>query len=323
MKNFSFLIHAPSGVAGGCESLHQLADALNNLGIIAEMCYYPHTSNFSKPDKFLMYNVESAPFKDTVHTVHVFPEIYTKLSKKVKMGICCIFWLSIDNYYFKKDHYSFFERYKRYFLSLLSTRLPTYRMHKMIHLMQSEYSILHFKNKNFKQFYIGDYIDYDNIIKGSESRNDRVLYNPAKGFHITQKLMKENPEIEFLPLKGYNASELKKIMRDSKIYIDFGNHPGRDRMPREFVINGGVVVCGMRGSAKNESDIPLNGKYKLDESKTTFLYDAKKVLKDIINNYSDAQNDMINYRNILSTDKERHLNNVEIFVNHLQNNIIK
>ena len=40
------------------------------------------------------------------------------------------------------------------------------------------------------------------------------------------------------------------LMSESKVYIDFGNHPGKDRIPREAVINGCCVITGVRGSAR-------------------------------------------------------------------------
>ena len=317
--NKKFLIHAPGdAIAGGCESLHQLGDAINRLGGSAAMCYYPNNQKFAKPNKFFHYNIEPEPFEDTESIVHIFPEIYTKLSQKVKKGIKCIFWLSIDNYYFKKDHFSLFERYKKYYGSLITARLPIFKMKNMIHLMQSEYSRLHFQNMNLNQFFIGDYILYDKFYDDSILRRDRILYNPAKGLNITKRLIKNNPDLEFLPLAGYSQEELKNIMRSSKIYIDFGNHPGRDRLPREFVLDGGVLISGMRGSAGNDKDIPLSRKYKLDETENSFFDHAADLLRDTLKNYKLAQNDMELYRNIIVNDRDTHLQNVNKFLNYFK-----
>jgi len=316
----SFLIHAPgNAIAGGCESLHQLGDAINRLGGDASMCYYPHDKSFTKPDKFSRYNIQSSTFKDSLNVVHVFPEIYTKLSQKVSKGTSCIFWLSIDNYYFKKDHFNPFERYKKYYGSLLTARLPIFRMKNMIHLMQSEYAALHFKNKNLKQFYIGDYVYFDELYNDSLIREDKILYNPAKGLHISEKLIENNPDLKFLPLKGYEEGELKNIMRSSKIYIDFGNHPGRDRLPREFVLDGGVLISGLRGSAKNDKDIPLPKRYKLDANKKSFSSNMGDLLRDILNNFQTAQNHMGEYRKIIINDKEKHLEMVKRFISNFKN----
>lgn len=317
--NKKFLIHAPGdAVAGGCESLHQLGDAINRLGGSAAMCYYPNNQKFAKPNKFFHYNIEPEPFEDTESIVHIFPEIYTKLSQKVKKGTKCIFWLSIDNYYFKKDHFSLFERYKKYYGSLITARLPIFKMKNMIHLMQSEYSKLHFQNMNLNQFFIGDYIFYDELYEDSILRKDKILYNPAKGLNITKTLIKNNPDLEFLPLEGYSQEELKDIMRSSKIYIDFGNHPGRDRLPREFVLDGGVLISGVRGSAGNDKDIPLSRKYKLDESENSFFDDVGNLLRDTLKNYRCAQKDMKLYRNIIVNDCDTHLQNVNKFLNYFK-----
>lgn len=317
--NNLYLIHAPgNAVAGGCESLHQLGDAINRLGENAAMCYYPHDMSFSVPKKFSKYDIKSVKFQDSDNIIHVFPEIYTKLSQKVNKGTKCIFWLSIDNYYFKKDHLSPLERYKKYYGSLLTARLPIFRMKNMIHLMQSEYAALHFKNRNFNQFYIGDYVYFDEVYNDLFTRENKILYNPAKGLHISKNLIENNPDLEFLPLKGYGEEELKYIMRSSKIYIDFGNHPGRDRLPREFVLDGGVLISGLRGSAKNDKDISLPKRYKLDENKKSFSSNMSDLLRDILKNFQHAQNDMHDYRKIIINDKEKHIEMVRRFINNFK-----
>ena len=58
-----------------------------------------------------------------------------------------------------------------------------------------------------------------------------------------------------------------KILKKSKIYIDFGNHPGKDRIPREAAILGNCVLVNKNGSASNASDIEISNCYKFNEKK--------------------------------------------------------
>jgi len=42
-----------------------------------------------------------------------------------------------------------------------------------------------------------------------------------------------------------------------KLYVDFGKHPGKDRMPREAAVHGCCIITGRRGAAGNPFDIPI------------------------------------------------------------------
>ena len=111
MGKYVYLIHVPGdNFAGGTESLYQLGAAINANGGEAHMCCFPYDSNFSTPEKFKVYKASQKNFFDTDNTIHIFSEIKTKLSKNIKKGKCCIFWLSVDNYYYKKDHYGYLKR---------------------------------------------------------------------------------------------------------------------------------------------------------------------------------------------------------------------
>ena len=319
MNSTVYLIHSPgNAVAGGCESLHQLGDAINELGGDAYMCYYPYNEIFDVPQKFSHYNISPSSFRDVVDIIHIFPEVCTKFSEKVLKGRKCIFWLSIDNYYFKKDHFTFFERLKKYYGSLFTARLPLFAMSKCIHLLQSEYSRIHLNKRNFGQIDIGDYIHFTEIPEVTQLRKQSILYNPAKGSHITESLKKCNADLDFFPLVDFTPEELNQVMSESLIYIDFGNHPGRDRLPREVVLRGGIVITGIRGSAGNDIDIPVPSKYKFDTSEKNFSQKFRELIDEIYQNSSVGQSDMSHYKNIVLKDKKIHREKVAAFMSHFE-----
>ena len=314
MSDFTYYIHSPgNAIAGGCESLHQLGDAINNIGGKAVMCYYPYEETFDVPDKFSHYNIGPSILKDGERTVHIFPEVCTKFTKKIIKGQKCIFWLSVDNYYFKKDRYPKFKRLKKYYWSLFTARLPLQAMTAFTHLLQSEYSKIHIGSKNFRNFYIGDYIHFADAPELSSNKKPRILYNPAKGRHITESLKQQYPELDFFPLVGYTSDELDKIMNESLLYIDFGNHPGRDRLPREAVLRGTIVITGVRGSAGNDIDIPIPSAYKFDTSSATFQQDFKALVDEILKDPIKGRSDMMHYKGIVIGDKDAHREKVAMF----------
>jgi hypothetical protein len=65
------------------------------------------------------------------------------------------------------------------------------------------------------------------------------------------------PKYKWIALENLTTIEMKKLIGKSKIYVDFGNHPGKDRIPREAAINA--------GSANNSIDLSINDEYKFED----------------------------------------------------------
>ena len=121
----------------------------------------------------------------------------------------------------------------------------------LIHLVQSEYARNHCKYLGIsgdKIKYLGDYLRdefIENALKTCEiEKQNMVAYNPKKGMEFTKKLISLAPDIEWIPLQGLTPDEMSLLLRSVKVYIDFGEHPGMDRIPREAAISGCCVITG-------------------------------------------------------------------------------
>jgi hypothetical protein len=95
-----------------------------------------------------------------------------------------------------------------------------------------------------------------------------------------------------------NENQVIETLARSKVYIDFGHHPGRDRIPRESAILGNCVITNYLGSAGFYNDIPIESKYKIsDFSKIGDL--INKCFGDfgyMINDYSLYRSSIINQK---------------------------
>ena len=87
---------------------------------------------------------------------------------------------------------------------------------------------------------------------------------------------------------GFNTKQIINIYNKTKVYLDFGYHPGKDRMPREAALFNNCIITNKKGSAKNKLDIPINDKYKFEE-KNQFRKDIKNHIK-IFKNYQNELN---------------------------------
>jgi len=108
--------------------------------------------------------------------------------------------------------------------------------------------------------------------------------------------MKAYPHLNFVPVKGLNREQLSERLYEAKIYIDFGHHPGRDRMPREAAMHGCALISGVLGSAGNDIDLPIPKAYKLDSAAPGFLGHFGELADDMIKNFPKHYANFANYR---------------------------
>ncbi len=87
-----------------------------------------------------------------------------------------------------------------------------------------------------------------------------------------------------------------------KIYVDFGHHPGKDRLAREAALHGVCVITGLYGSAANSVDVPILDHYKLNPHAKDFMAQFFNLVTEIFNNFSEQQNHFQHYRAIIAEE---------------------
>ena len=118
-------------------------------------------------------------------------------------------------------------------------------------------------------------------------RDIDVVYNPAKGMHYTNEIIRRAGQtLQIVPIgKGPNGqirmtgNEVTNLLCRAKVYIDFGPHPGMDRLPREAALAGCIVLTNREGAAGYDVDVPLPTEFKFGG-----LFNVEKVyalLRDI------------------------------------------
>jgi hypothetical protein len=260
-------------LTGGPEALHQLGAALVAAGLDVAMVYIPLRRDNETPDKFRHYGVPvELRLDDADDVVVIVGETATDWVWRVRRATVLIWWLSVD-FHFKRP-----EKWTKRAKLWLRERLPHNRAYafqphaRVRHAWQSEYARQFLLRRGVTDALpLTDYIAPALTVPEAEvphaPRRNVCLYNPRKGWAFTQQLIAAcaGSGIEFLPLQGYTEAQLRELFGSSKLYIDFGEHPGRDRIPREAAASGCIVVTGRRGSADNAVDVPLPDFYKVDE----------------------------------------------------------
>jgi len=329
MKRYSKIyIHTPCNFAtGGVELLHQLAHYLRNNGVDAFTVLFgngPHTIH----SEYLKYNVCCVE-ADSIENSSDCLEIYTEnmgeaLLANDRKTDKFMWWLSVDNFYkLSNDRICLWDLY--IWNKQLWREELKYRVNLSLYYRRNEFKnkvgLLEFKKKcvcfGYQCEYIhkhlekagiknavplSDYINSDFSIVHKTVREDIVLYNPSKGMEFTQKLISFAPAINWVPIVGYDRKSLYELLSRSKLYIDFGNHPGKDRLPRECAMMGCCIITGMKGSAAYQSDVDIPSEYKFDES-TSSVYEIVEKIRFVVDNYEEYKKHFDNYRQRILKEK--------------------
>ena len=237
----------PSGVVtGGPEAAHQLVAMANEISPgSGYICYHPFDEDHEVPEAYRVYGTPSIR-RDEIpeHALVVIPEIWPEMIETFNQR-CAFWWLSVDNFWNWGGNTE----------AMLTA---------VVQLTQSEYARRHVAEKfGVEPLMLTDYINTSFGPTADVEKHLRVAVNPAKGKQSIEVFTQWYPDIDMIELKDMTREEVAAELAASAIYIDFGHHPGRDRMPREAALSGVVVITTDTGAAANHVDMPINRWYKV------------------------------------------------------------
>lgn len=310
-----YVCSPPRMATGGVELLQQLVHELNRQQEdIARILYLDDTPEvgWGVPQQYEKYqNPYTVNTFQGGHAVFIVPEIWAARGEMLfGRWPTVIWWESVDNYF--RTHpqelwYSFMQN------------------ETMLHMTQSMYA-KRFLTENGgvpenRIIEVSDYVN-EEFLKGTVSlkasrRSPIVLYNKAKGLEFTNKLIEASPVFHWMPIVGMSPEEIIKNMSESRVYIDFGDHPGKDRMPREAAIRGCCIVTGRNGSASYPEDVPIMGQYKFERKEENIPRICARI-GQILENYDACIADFEHYRTVIRGEKTKFESAVGVLISKLQ-----
>lgn len=313
--NKIFIVCGGGSVTGGPELLHQLGYKLRQMGHDAYMCYYPFDKVFVCPTAYQRYSVPIGKIEDSSENIIIIPEMYTGLVDRYSDSYKMVWWLSVDNYRYQGPVDIFWVRRKmseikaalvgRSVLSLNTLR-------SCVHLVQSRYAADFLKKYGIDSVNLSDYLSGEHFTSiNSIVKKPQIAFNPKKGMKTTKLLMGHCPDIKFVAIENLDANGVTKLLKESMIYIDFGYHPGKDRMPREAAMAGCCLITNQRGSAANREDISIPNKYKIDDFSKDFHEKFKNIVDDVFKDFDKATQDFNFYRSSIIDEKSIFESHVE------------
>jgi hypothetical protein len=254
-------------VTGGVEAQHQLAYTINKMGGSAELLYFSNDAPFSVEAGQIKGGMQESKAEKAyacykpIHVVDpvmspqdlvVFPEIHCRLATVIKGCARAVWWLSVDNALNWNP-----------ILSYPELRLSLWTDEKIEHFYQSFYarSFLHEKGvKTCRALF--DYINLGGNPVSNDFKQFDVALFPAKGADLAIKFIERYPNLRYCLIENMTTSQVAQALSSSKIYIDFGNQPGKDRVPREAALCGSVVFLHRRGASNHYEDCPIDEFFK-------------------------------------------------------------
>ncbi len=319
-KDKIFQIVSPIGnPTGGVELLHQMAHILLREGYEVNLYYWGKNKENKLIEYYKNYLIGVRIVNkliDKKNVVTILPEVYSYFIKKLKKSKILFWWLSVDNYVdSKKIKFALKNKFLPYSYWNIKND------NKIFHAVQSEYAKIYLSKFDIKSdFDLSDYINdeyfNDFAIKSNliaDKRKDIVLFNPAKGGAEQKKLINFlQKNIKCTPLVNMTKKMMIKTLGESKVYIDFGEHPGKDRIPREAASLGCCIVTNKKGSAENDVDIFIPMTYKFDQTGDYFLNVQQKI-EDIFQDFNTETSSFSEYRDRIRNEKELFIQQVQQF----------
>jgi hypothetical protein len=242
----------PAGiVTGGIEAIHQLVHKLRQFGHDARIMPTP----IVKHTFLLQYRTYEVVFADEIidheRNILITTEVNPQALNTYRAIQKALWWLSVDNHEDLSNKFDFDDPQSA----------------SVVHFAQSAYAASFLVSKGISNVqFLTDYLHPIYLhAKRLPPKSNVVLYTPIKGaLHYIEKLQQADPSIQWIPLTGMIRKMHAQTLRHGKVYVDFGRHPGKDRQPREAVVNGCCVIVGLAGAARFHADIPIPEYYKFD-----------------------------------------------------------
>ena len=318
---------------GGTELAHQLVFLLRKCGKNAQIAYSESKDGKYIPEEFMQYVtdyllIEKIP--DVESNIVIIPEGMTEYTRVFKKAYIYVWWMSVDNYFHPMgirrayDNNGMNQVVKEIIKRVIRKNeprcTPICEMDNVkLHMVQSKYAEMFLKDNNVANIvYLSDYINDKYMILSdsiqSSKKKNIVLYNPKKGRRFTRQLIKSCRDIKFIPIINMNNEQVIEIMSEAKVYIDFGNHPGKDRMPREAAMLKCCIITGKKGSAKYYEDVSIPDEFKFSDCKKSFKNIREKIYT-VFEDYENETKKFDFYREKIKNEKPLFMKQVEdIFV---------
>lgn len=293
-----YIVTSGDMITGGPEVSHQLADALNQDVERAFMVYFP--ARFDVPAPYRNYRVRPVA-AETIEpdSIVVLPEPCAQMVTCWPRSDIYFWWLSVDGAAIAANIRG----------SDLDEELRTLlQRHVTKHLYASEYARSYLADRGVAAHRLFDpqRLEYRQALAQplTQERPNLLVYNPKKGGEARTRQILDmlDGRIEAIPITNMLPDKVQDLLTQAKVCIDFGDHPGKDRLPREAAACGACVLVNQRGSAANALDVPIPDEFKIDDTRPGFEHVVADKVRALMDDFPRQQARFNDYRNQIAQD---------------------
>lgn len=219
-----------------------------------------------------------------------------------------LWWLSVDNFPLSQLH------------TLQTQRL----LRECKHFCQSEYAADFVKRNGASAVsMLSDEIDLhtnEDLLPISRRAND-LCFLPNKAAGADDLLEYLYEKFSIIRLENMSRSQITETLLNTKIFLDFGHHPGKDRVPREAAICGAIPVVRAEGAACFKQDVPLPKELLIE---SLVFFDGPEFvsrLQRILNRAEDFNEVLGSYRKKIASEKQTFASEIQALTQNVNDEV--
>lgn len=295
---------------GGPENMHFTCSMLNQLAgtTVATIAYMP-----PHPNEPMLYpeigHVHITPIHkvdDIPTNIIVIPEIYCV--RRMRREFCI-------------RHCQYVVWWQSYVHACINYTLGNWDLKDVWHAFHSYYQYVMVRphlSLDRTWFFLTDFIadEYTSFDASSilPQKQDVVCFNGHKD-KITRHVC-DTHRIPYIEIKKMSRAQVMETMRQCKVYVDMGSHPGKDHMPREAVMMGCVVITNKSGSAAYFEDVGIHEKVRYED-------ELPNMVERAFQQYDEVYRNQETYRQTIRQEKEQALFTARNFYDRTQHHVAK
>lgn len=299
-----------SSTADNC---HELCAQLKNFGVEVFMVYLPANDNFNPYNPvdaiYKKYNIPyDSGVEDSEKNILIVPEIAANFLYVTKKTRRILWWLNVNN--FLRD---IAVRTVNHFENILNSPMPRFFSFNSYdsdieHWAQSEYARKFLKINGVadeKIFTVTDFLDnifFEVLPLKNSAKKNLIAYRQIKGSDFTDIVKELASGVEWQAVEDLTPAVAQKLFLDAKIYVDFGEHPAKEKLVREAAISNCVVITSKHGAAANDVDINISAEFKFEETIKDAVKAADKI-QSVLQNFEVELSKQKNFRERILREK--------------------
>jgi hypothetical protein len=295
---------------------------------------------------------------DNSSDVLIVPETTTHFLSRFHRIKRVIYWLAVDNYiianykpknirlnftlfmlknYINDIPYRFVRRFRQYYYNAFIAEYVKELMDKKLvkvpnvdlHIAQSIYAKMFLNKCNVNRgniVIIHEPIESEFLDAGQKcninNKKDIIVWNSRKAYSLAFKLVKYLKKVyKVYEARNIGKEGMLKLLSHSKLFIDIGIHPGRDRPLREAIALWNIALVNNHGGYYSNEDCMVPNEFKLkcylDHRSKVELKDVLKSITEYISDYHYYIEEFHEFRRYIFSEPELYVNDVQALVSKL------